>query len=297
MVRYSGCKMFALSVNYLNSTVIGENMMKQNILAVNMLTLIIILSGCASGYKKFYKPAPDATPEAILTERAAPAPAIPILERSIPGDSNAILATYAKRGYIMIGNSIFNSGRNEPEASAIKQGKAVGADIVLVLNPQYTGSVTSIVPVTTPTTSTSYTNGSANTYGYGGSATTYINATTTTYGSTTTYVPETVDRHDYGAVYFVKKRFPLGLITRDLNDTERQSIQTNKGAIVLVVVDNTPAFQADILVGDVILAIDGVPVPNAEGFAQIVRDRKGKKVDITVLRKDKQINKTVQLGI
>lgn len=271
--------------------------MKQKILAVNMLTLIIMLSGCASGYKKFYKPVPEATPETILTERVAPAPAIPILERAIPGDSNAILAAYAKRGYIMIGNSIFNSGRNEPEASAIKQGKAVGADIVLVLNPQYTGSVTSIVPVTTPTTSTSYTNGSANTYGYGGSATTYINATTTTYGSTTTYVPVTVDRHDYGAVYFVKTRFHLGLITRDLNDTERQSIQTNKGAIVLVVVDNTPAFQADILVGDVVLTIDGVPVPNAEGISQIVRDRKGKKVDITVLRKDKQISKTVQLGI
>jgi hypothetical protein len=160
---------------------------------LNRLALVaissLVLAGCASGYKSFYQPAIGVTPEAIAARRAGPPPATPILERSAPGNAETILASYAKRGFGMIGHSIFNSGKSESESSALEQGKAVGADLVLVLNPQYTGSVTSNIPITIPTTTTSYTTGSATSYGSGGTATAYGNATTTSYGSHTTYIP------------------------------------------------------------------------------------------------------------
>jgi PDZ domain len=256
----------------------------------------LIVSSCASGFKTFYTPAANATPEAIAAKRAAAPPATPILERSASADATTILAAYAKRGYVVIGHSMFNSGKNESEASALKQGQAVGADLVLVFNPRYTGTVTSNIPVTTPTATTSYSTGSATAYGSGGTVSAYGNTTTTTYGSETTYIPVHVNRSDYGAVYFVKQRFNLGAFVRDLSDAERQDLQSNHGVVVLTIVDDTPAFRSDVLPGDVITAIDGAAVPNQAGFGKMTDERKGKLITITIVRQGQTLSKAVQLN-
>jgi len=257
----------------------------------------LILFGCANGYKEFYKQASQATLESVASRRVTPPPPSPIVERSgpSPSDSQQVLDVYAKRGYIMIGNSFFNSGRNESEDSAIRQGQEVGADLVLILNPIYKGSVTSSVPISTPTSTTSRSTGTATAYGPSGTATAYGSGTTTTYGSTTTYIPVTVHRSDFGAIYFVKQHFGLGLFTRDLSDSERQELQSNKGVVVRLVVDESPAFDADILVGDIVLAIDGVSVSGMKSFSDLLRQRDGRSVSIALLRRGLRIEKTVQL--
>jgi hypothetical protein len=261
-----------------------------------IFALATLLAGCASGYKEFYKQAQGATPEIIAALRTAPPPATPIVERAQPGNSQTILDAYAKRGYVMIGHSMFNSGRSESEASAIRQGQGVGADLVLILNPRYTGAVTSNMPITTPTTTTSYSTGTATAYGPGGTVTAYGSGTTTTYGSTTSYIPITIHRSDYGAVYFVKRRFSLGVLMRDLSDAERQDLQTNKGMAVRLVVDGTPAFNADILAGDVITAIDGVAISGAQPFNELLRERRGNLVSLSLIRRGQRIEKSVQLN-
>lgn len=270
-----------------------------NLKHVHLVSIVVVslaLTACASGYSSFYTPAADATPEAIAARRFGPPPETPILERSAPGNSETILAAYAKRGYVMIGHSMFNSGKNESESSALKQGQKVGADLVLVLNPQYTGSVTSNIPLTTPTTTTSYTSGTATAYGAGGTVNAYGNSTTTTYGSKTTYIPMTVHRSDFGAVYFVKQRFNFGTFVRDLDDSERQELQTNQGVVVQVVVDDTPAFRADILPGDIVKAVDGTTVSNQAGFYGLLEQRKGQAVKLSVIRRGQSIEKSVQLN-
>lgn len=260
------------------------------------VSLSLLVAGCVSGYKQFYQPAQGATPEAIAARRIAPPPATPIVERSQPTNSQSIIDAYTKRGYAMIGHSAFNTGRPESEDSAVRQGQEVGADLVLILNPKYTGSVTSAIPITTPTTTTSYSSGTATAYGPGGTVTAYGTGTTTTYGSTTDYVPFTIHRSDYGAVFFVKRRYALGALVRDLNDAERQEFQSNKGAAVRLVVDGTPAFDADILVGDVIAAIDGVGISTARGLNDLVRNRAGKLVTVSIIRRGQHIEKSVQLN-
>lgn len=234
--------------------------------------------------------------EAIAARRPSPPPATPIIERSQPGDGQAILDAYARRGYLMVGHAMFNSGGPESEYSAVRQAKDVGADLVLILNPKYTGSITYSIPITTPTTATSYSTGSATAYGSGGAVTAYGSGTTTTYGSTTDYVPVTVHRSDYGAIFFVKQRFGLGLFTRDLNDAERQEFQSNKGTAVRLVVDGTPAFDADILVGDVITTVDGVVVSSSKTFNELLRERAGKRISILIVRRGQRIDKSVQLN-
>lgn len=261
-----------------------------------VVTLVLALSACASGYVQFYRPVDGATPEAIAANRAAPPPATPIVERSQPGNPDQILDAYAARGFVMIGHSMFNSGRTESEDSAIYQGQKVSADLVLLLNPRYTGSVTSSVPITTPTTTTSYSTGTATAYGSRGPVTAYGSGTTTTYGSQTTYVPMTVHRVDYGAIYFVKQRYGLGVYTRDLNDSERQLLQSNRGAAVRIVVNDTPAFNADILVGDIITALDGELISSAQSFAEISRRKRGGLVAVSLIRQGKRLEKSIRFN-
>jgi hypothetical protein len=263
-----------------------------------LLAMVVSLSiaGCASGYKEFYTPAPGATPEAISSTRASAAPQTPAIERSAFGNTDQLLAGYSKRGYLIIGESSFNSGERVADDDAIKQGQAVGADLVLVFVPQYTGSVTSSVPITTPTTNTSYTAANATAYGPGGPVSAYGNATTTTYGSNTTYIPITVNRSDYGAIYFVKGRFRIGAFVRNLNDLERQLLQTNQGVVVTTIVDDSPAYRADVLPGDMIIAMDGERISNQEGFTRMASARKGRSINLSLIRQGHPIEKILQVG-
>src|SRR6202043_3245767 len=113
--------------------------------------------------------------------------------------------------------------------------------------------ITGAVPLMLPQTSTSYTSGSATAYGAGEPVTAYGNATTTTYGTQTTMMPYSVARSDFGAVYFVKTRQRAGIITLPLDDAAHKRLGTNSGILVRLVVDGTPAFNADVFPGDVLL--------------------------------------------
>lgn len=257
------------------------------------ILLVVVLNGCASGYSQFYTALPDATPEAIAKLRVAPPPAAPLVDRShsVPDPDY-----YARYGYAAIGYSSFNSGRAESESNAIEQGKKVGADLVVIVNPSYTGSVTSHIPVTTPTTSTSYTTGSATAYGAGGTVTAYGNSRTTTYGSQTNYIPMTTNRYDYGAVYFVKRKYSFGANWRDLNNQERAEIQSNSGVVITVVVNDTPAFRNDVLVGDIVTKVNGQSIFGQQAMSDALAGKEGQEVVLTILRNGTAIEKHVTLA-
>ena len=70
----------------------------------------------------------------------------------------------------------------------------------------------------------------------------------------------------------MKQRFELGVFSRDLNDAERE-LQTNQGAVVRLVVDGSPAFNADLQIGYVVTAVDGVAIANAQAFNELLRER------------------------
>jgi PDZ domain len=267
------------------------------LLSVALLSALAVLTGCASGYKQFYQPANDIDPQKISELRVAPPPSQPIIERAHPGNPDEVLKAYAKRGYIMIGSSMFNSGRSESEDAAVRQGQEVHADLVLILNPNYTGSVTSSIPITTPTTSTTYSNATATAYGRGGPVTAYGSGTSTTYGTATNYIPMTVNRVDYGAVYFIKRKFTFGAFYRDLNDAERQELQTNRGSVARLIVDGTPAFNADILIGDVFITLDGVAIANSQALSELLGEKKGKTITLSILRRGQSLDKTLQLNL
>lgn len=260
------------------------------------ISALLSAAGCTNGYREFYTPAAGTTPETISANRASAPPLIPAVERAPSGNWGRLSAEYEKRGYLVIGESSFNSGESESDEHALTQGQAVGADLVLIFMPQHTGSVTSSVPITTPTTNTSYTTANASAYGPGGPVSAYGSATTTTYGSSTTYVPMTVNRSAYGAIYFVKGRFRIGAFVRSLNDLERQVLQTNQGVVVVTIVNDSPAYRADVLPGDMIIAMDGENVPNHEAFTRMANERKGRMIKLSLIRQGRAIEKSLQAG-
>jgi hypothetical protein len=257
-----------------------------------VISALLILSGCASGYSQFYQAYPDANE--VVARRISAPPAAPSSERA-GGEVKEIFATYLRRGYNAIGYSHFNSGMAESDAGALAQGVKVGADLVVIVDPRYTNTRTGAVPITTPTSTTSYTTGTATAYGPRGTTTAYGSATTTTYGSQTNYIPYSVDRFDYGAIYFVKTRFQFGAFFRDLSNEERQQLQSNKGVALTLIVDGSPAFEADFLEGDIIVAIDGQSVSGGAGFRESLASNHGRTVQMKVVRADKVFTKPVAL--
>lgn len=258
-------------------------------------TLTLLLVGCASGYSQFYQSTPNATPERIAAYRAAPPPKVPLLVKT--SDSPQTVGDYYERqGYVLIGSSSFTSGRGESEQAALAQGAKVGADLVVIINPTYAGSTQGVMPLTLPTSQTTYTSGTATAYGSGGSVTAYGSGTSTTYGSTTSYIPYTINRYSYGAGYFIKHHFVLGTLIRPLTDAERQQYQTNAGIYVRAVVDGTPAFTSDVLPGDILMKIDGQPIGAAADFSETIERFRGRKVEIQIKRGSVDVLKVIQLA-
>lgn len=260
-----------------------------------LAVVVAFVAGCASNsYAEFYNNAPGATPEMIASVRSNPPPNEPTVARASTFDGLA--DAYTRRGYGPIGASSFSSGNNERDESAVKQAKQVGADLVVIVDPKFSESRTANVAMTTPTTSTSYTNGSATAFGPLGSATAFGSATTTTYGSETTYVPRTVNRYNYGAMYFVKRHYILGVVGRDLSHDERRRLQTNRGLAVTIVVDGTPAYLNDILPGDVLISVNDVPIVGNSGFSNQMQHFRGQTVNLVAIRGADKITKKVSLG-
>ena len=154
--------------------------------------LALCLGGCASGYSQFYT---GATSQRIAEVRAEPPAAAPVVVKtsSPPGD---VIQSYAQQGYGLIGSASFTSGRGESESGALQQAIKVGADLVVISNPEYVGTVQGVMPLTLPTSQTAFSTGTATATGPGGTVTAYGSGTTTTYGSSTTYIPYSVARYD-----------------------------------------------------------------------------------------------------
>ena len=250
------------------------------------------LTACTSDYSRFYKPVPGLTPQKIAELRTTPPPAVPAIDHT---SNPAGVAAILRHGYGVIGISNFTSGHRESDQAAIAQGKEVAADLVLVVDPRYSGTVSGQIPITTPTTNTSVTNETATAYGPRGTATAYGTSTTTTNGSRTDYIPYNINRYQYAAIFFIKRHYSLGANFRDLTDQERQTIQSNSGVYVVTVVDGTPAFNGNILVGDIITGINGQTVPNHEVASQLCKEFSGHTVTIQISRNGKTIEKKVRL--
>lgn len=242
----------------------------------------IILTGCAtSGYKTFYKQ--YGTNEQLQQIKLNSN--YKFLEK---GEEPQVYSTnnfdvdskkLRAKGYISIGASSFN-GAYEDTQSAINQAKRIGATLVLIKS-SYTNTETRTSTLLLPDNKTTYSSGRSNTNatynsnnGYSG----YGNANTNYYGNSTTYgtkaVPYTINtrRYDQSAMYFIKNTKPPKFGT--LNSTEISREERIKigysGIKINLIQENTPVYNSNILIGDILIKLDGVSVKNYKHFTELL---------------------------
>lgn len=175
-----------------------------------------------------------------------------------------------------------------------EQATKIGAHVVLVAS-QYTHTVAGAVPLSIPQTTTSYSSGTATAYGSGGTVNAYGSGTATTYGSQTVMMPYSVARSDFGARFFIKTKSRLGIFPAAVSDAARRRIQTNAGISVQVVTENTPAFGADVLPGDIILSIGGDSIQAVEHFYQLLDKYQGHKPLFKIDRDGALVEKEIEI--
>lgn len=262
--------------------------MKRVSRVLGILFVGTLLAGCASDYTKFYQPFPKPPPTA--TQPLPYTGDVRVIHSS--GNFEDDKRNLFEEGYGPIGVSSFIAPQRD-EKQAISQAKTVGAAVV-VLAAKYQSTATGAVPITTPTTQTTYSSGTVNTYGAGGSAFGNYNGTSTTYGTQTTYIPYSVDRYDQAAVFFAPlERKGLGVMLHDLTPEQKRQIGSNKGASIASIRKGSPAFNADIIPGDILIMLNGLAVDDVASASAMLVGARGTTVDISLQRDGNQIKKSV----
>jgi len=198
----------------------------------------------------------------------------------------------SENGYVLLGTSSFNAAAVN-QNMALEHAKKIHAETIIIYS-EYTNTVSGSMPLTVPNTQTSYHSGSI--YGSGGGFANY-HGSSTTYGTQTTYIPYNVRRYDYYAGFWVKaKPQSLGVNIGDLTDELRKEIESNKGAYIISVVKGSPAFNNDLLAGDIIRKINNTEVIDMVQCKNALSENKGKQVEIEIFRNGKTILKQIQLN-
>jgi hypothetical protein len=261
----------------------------KKLFSVLLISSLCIFSGCLNPYGQYYT---DHTGGANILENpniivSTDEPKL-IQGSNVENDGIRML----EDGYLLIGVSSFNAA-NVNQKSAIEQAKKVHADTVIVYS-QYTNTVSGSMPVTVPNTQTTYHSG--NIYGSRGGFANY-SGTSTTYGTQTTYVTYSIMRYDYLATYWVKIKLPrLGIHFEDLTDELRKKVESNKGVYIIAVIKGSPAFNADLLKGDIIRKLNNIEIIDKNHLINLIAENKEQRIELEIFRNEKTIIKQVQLN-
>jgi len=254
-----------------------------------LLPFLLFFWGCANPYSQFYT---DFTGGKNILEN--PDVITPTGEPKLIQGSNIEkdIKQMFEDGYCVLGESKFNAS-NIDQAAALKQARKIHADTIIVYS-KYTNTISGSLPLTVPDTQTSYHSGMI--YGSGGGSANYFGSSTT-YGSKTTYMPYNIPRYDYYANYWVKLK-PMGLGIRfdNLTDELRREIGSNKGIYIDLVVKGSPAFDNDLLAGDIIRKFNDIEVVDKFHFQNIIKENRGQQIKLEIFRNGKTITKQIQLN-
>lgn len=269
---------------------------------------VMAFTGCTqSGYNQFYTPLvpKDEFQKGIDNHFIIPLKddeeVLLYMSNNIEEDDIKVVS----KGYALIGYSSFN-GKLEDIDNAKKQAKQIGAHIVLVKS-DYTDTTNVSGALLLPDNKTTYnsgninmnTNYNSNRYGYVGNS----NTTGNYYGSSTTYGTQVVPystsirRYNQLAQYYIKldtSSYHLGTI-RSTEITREERIKIgNNGIKINYILDNSPAYNSDLLRGDIIVKIDGIGIKDYADFGKLsnkYKNYKGKSI-LTIYRNGefKEIN-------
>jgi membrane-associated protease RseP (regulator of RpoE activity) len=246
--------------------------------AIFLCATACLLIGCATNpYQQYYHPVSGISEQLLAERRVAPPTAMPELYHSSQPniDGPATLAD----GFVLIGTSTFK-GPSGSEDDALKQGKAVGADRVLIFS-RYAGVVEKMAPRSAP--------GTVGHIAYGSSPS-RPNSTRTI------FEPTMFDRYDFAAAYFVRFKHVFGAVYRNLNLAETKRAGSVNGVTITTVVRGSQAAASGLLPGDLVTKADDEAVIDAPWLVRWIRQRYGQEITLSVIRNDRRLTIPVSVG-
>lgn len=251
---------------------------------IKSLFFLAVLSctGCATNwYSKFYEdyrgPSETVTPLPDGTS-----PVITHVEFESSAQKEAV-KSLLRKNYRVIGQSGFYAAV-ATEEQLIKHAREIGAEVVLH-SSRYMRTKSGVMSVPQYNPGQTY---QSNFSGYSGGQYFYGSGTTRSSGSfSNQYVPYSVDLHEYTVLYLVKSKEKLrfGIRFRELNSSEKQRLESNKGVAIHVVVNGSPAYDANLLEGDLVTAIGGQSVTDSESLVSLLNEIPAGIVKFQIIRK------------
>jgi len=96
--------------------------------------------------------------------------------------------------------------------------------------------------------------------------------------------------------HYVRFRLPFGARFRDLDGAERARLGITGGVMLGAIIGDSPASQANLLEGDIVLRLNGKPVVDAVDFRARLREHAGRAVTLTIVRGGGTLARSVRLG-
>ena len=115
----------------------------------------------------------------------------------------------------------------------------------------------------------------------------------------TILLDQTVDHYDYFATFWKKadpRRVVFGGMTAPVPADLRREIGTRHGRMVSAVIGGTPAYDADIWEGDVLLEVQGERIVGEEGWNALLGRYQGQEVTVTLWREGETFAYPVRLN-
>lgn len=283
--------------------------------------MLFLLSGCvtANPLATYYR-TNGINPEvaAVIFEPPSPSPRI-IATSDFNTDGKQMLM----EGFLPIGSAEFTWSNSPTDAQIIKKAQEVAADVVL-FNSKYDHTETGVrtmLGVIPGSSSTTTSSGSANAFGSGsysasaygsngayayGSGTYSGSAYGSYYGATTTTtdpqfytynVPYSAQVYYYGMVFYRRAKPPiLGAHNVVLDEQTRKNLGRNTGALVTAVVNNTPAFRANLMPGDVIIQVGQYQVNSPDDLGMALNELADMQTEVIFIRNGQEQRVPVKLN-
>jgi hypothetical protein len=257
---------------------------------LGMAVAFIVLSACGNPYRLNYVSVLDRLPAQPAFAPSTPTPRI--VEAKNPREDSVRLV---EEGFMPIGYVKFNSVKADQKL-ALAQAKDLGADVVLT-SIQFTNVVNETVPTTVYTgPETVRVDEHGNVWNGGVN---YNRSQTVTYEGH--YETEFVNRetafYDQKALFFRKLQSPIfGGAVSPLPEEVRNSLGRNRGVVVRAVVKGSPAFRADVLKGDILIALEGEDIIEPGEFYKRVESLAGRSVSVSIFRNGQALELPVKLG-
>jgi hypothetical protein len=259
-----------------------------------------LLTGCATNpFAQFYQDYTTQWPVAVQ-QRLLPPSGEPQIQDISGENAEQIAATQQRlleQGFAGIGFAGFSGGLAGHE-QLLEQAKKIGADVVLC-GASFSHSEQGAIPWMSYQQGQTYTTtGSGVLMGNNGNVNYFGSSTTTSPGTyQTQLIPYQRQVFIQGATFW--RRIKLGILGvgfAPIPDELRMKLQRNTGALITLVRDDSPAFKANLMRGDVVIQIADKPVVSIQDANDLLSAYAGQKVQITVIRDTQTLVFEVQLN-